>query len=321
MRSRGNSWQIDIHLSKERHFATFPKTEYSYEDVLQIEKDIRARLGKQKVHVKDDINSVASDYLDWVKLHQKPATLRLKRYLLTLHILPFFGAMTPERITEGLITTYKKKRKQEIKSAVSKGNDRMINLELLTLRHLCSQMFKEKISAELLPHRKELPVVLTKEEVKAFLDAAEPKYRTLFVFMYHTGSRLSEALNTKWSDLDGNNVTIYGKGGRWRNVPISNTLKVELALYKGIMVQHESGRLFPFSNIYKAVDRTRKKAGIEKRVYPHLLRHTLGTHILEATGDIRTIQEIFGHQAITTTEIYTHIADQQKRNVLEKTLG
>jgi integrase/recombinase XerD len=314
VRERGNSWQVDIHLTHERHFATLSKNEYSYEQALEFEKELRRQLGKP-TKGKVNINSVIHDYLAWVKNQQSPATLKFKKYVLFKHILPYFGYMTPERITEGVITAYKNKRKQEVVSAVSKGNSRMINLELLTLRHLCKKMFKERIEAELLPDKRKLPTVLTQDEVKRFLDALEPKYKLFFQLMYETGSRLNEVLSLKYSDIDGNIVTIRGKGGRWRTVPISSALSKELALPRDT-VSNVDTSIFPFVNIYKAVSRAKKKAGIDKRIYPHLLRHSLGTHVIEHGGDIRTLQEILGHKELTTTQIYTHISNVQKRKVL-----
>lgn len=315
VRERGNSWQVDIHLTHERHFATLSKNEYSYEQALEFEKELRRQLGKP-TKGKVNINSVIHDYLAWVKNQQSPATLKFKKYVLFKHILPYFGYMTPERITEGVITAYKNKRKQEVVSAVSKGNSRMINLELLTLRHLCKKMFKEKIEAELLPDKRKLPTVLTQDEVKRFLDALEPKYKLFFKLMYETGSRLDETLNLKWEDVNGDMVTIKGKGGRWRTTPISDVTAHEIALYRKGSITDDSGKVFPFVNIYKAIARAKKKAAIDKRIYPHILRHSIATHILEHGGDIRTLQEILGHKELTTTQIYTHISSEQKRKVL-----
>jgi integrase len=316
VRERGNSWQVDIHLTHERHFATLSKNEYSYEQALEFEKELRRQLGKP-TKGKVNINSVVHEYLAWVKMQQSPATLIFKKYVLLKHILPYFGYMTPERITDGVITAYKNKRKQEvIYNTRSKGNNRLINLELLTLRHLCKKMFKEKIEAELLPDKRKLPTVLTVDEVKRFLDALEPKYRLLFRLMYETGSRKTEILNLKPESINGNIVTVQGKGGVWRDNPITKDLARNLQHYVKEGKISLSEKVFPFVNIYKAIARAKKKTGITKRIYPHLLRHSLGTHVIESGGDIRTLQEILGHKELTTTQIYTHISNEQKRKVL-----
>lgn len=322
VRERGNSWQIDIHFTKERHFATLKKSDFSYEEALQYEADLRKQLGRQSIPDTIDINSVYREYLQWVEKQQSPATLRIKRYLLVKHILPFFGRLTPERITEGLIDTYKRNRKEEIISATSRGNNRIINLELLTLRHLCKKMFGIKIQANLLPDEQALPVVLTKEEIKRFIDALEPWYRLLFMLIYQTGMRKCEVLNLKWGDINGNLVTVKGKGGSQRTLPVSKAIVKLIAWHRlstGLMAKNAGDdlKLFSFVNIYKAIKRAKIKAGITKRIYPQLLRHSLGTHFIEAGGNIRMLQEILGLKDLTATQRYTHIALEQKRRALE----
>lgn len=322
MRVRGNSYQIDIHLTHARHFHTLPKSKYSYEDALALEAEIRKELGKVK-HSKDDINSKVNEYLEWVELHQSPVTLRKKKYVLASVILPHFGHLTPERITEGLINAYKNKRKLNVKSKRSKGQNKTINDELLVLRHLCKKMFKFRLEAELLPYTRELPTVLTKDEVHRFLDALEPKYKFMFGLMYYAGLRKSEVINLKWENIQGNSIILGGKGGRWRSVPLSDVLIQTLDFHRENIGTGTSGLIFPsykglkYNNIYKAIARARKKTGIEKHIYPHLLRHSFGTHIIEGTGDMRTLQELLGHAKISTTMIYTHITSEQKKKVLE----
>lgn len=321
MRSRNNSWQIDIHLTHARHFHTLPKSQYSYEDALALETELRKELGKVKHH-KDDINSKVHEYLRWVELHQSPVTYRKKKYILFSVILPYFGHLTPERITEGLISGYKAKRKGSLNSKRAKGGNKSINDELLVLRHLCRKMFNYKLQAELLPYRAELPTVLSKEEVHRFLDALEPRYRLLFSLMYHAGLRKSEAVNLTWENVQGDCIIIKGKGGRWRSVPISNAIMQEIASLNGVghdantyVFQSRTGK--PIKHLDRLYERARLKSGIEKRIYPHLLRHSFGTHIVEGTGDMRTLQELLGHAKITTTQIYSQISSDHKRQVLE----
>lgn len=146
MRKRGNSYQIDINTRKHgRHFHTVLCSEYTYEQALQLEKEIRKKLGF-KVSNKDDLNSKFKEYMEWVELHQAKKTAKIKRYLLNAHVLPYFGSLTPERITDGLITAYKAKRKAEVNVEYitrSKGNNRQINLELLALRHMVKHCYRK----------------------------------------------------------------------------------------------------------------------------------------------------------------------------------
>lgn len=323
VRKRGNSWQIDINTRKHgRHFHTIPCEEYTFDQAVELEKEIRKKLGFKVSH-KDDLNSKFKEYIKWVELHQAKKTAKIKRYLLNAHVLPFFGSLTPERITQQLITAYKTKRKTETDIRYisrSKGNNRQINLELLALRHMVKHCYKQKLETDLLPDNRKLPVPLTQEEVKVFLDNLDDKYKLFFRLIYETGMRLSEALNLKWEDVATNVVTIKGKGGRWRTIPLGNALSSEIASFHTMTVETVHDTIFGFSNVYKAVARAKKKAGINKRIYPHLLRHSIATHLVEATGDLRGIQEILGHKSSKTTEIYTHIADEHKRKLLDKVL-
>jgi site-specific recombinase XerD len=325
VRERGSSWQIDINLGKGgRHFHTLRKDKYDYNDALVLEVEIRKELGKVK-HSKDDINSKVHDYLEWVRLHQSTVTHKKKKYILFGYILPSFGNLTPERITEGLITGYKNKRKQGITSKRSKGGNKSINDELLVLRHLCRKMFKYKLDAELLPYKAELPTVLTKGEVHRFLSALEPRYRLMFSLMYYAGLRKSEAVNLTWQSVQSDCLILKGKGSRWRSIPLSKELMKEIALLNGgvhdvntFVFQSRTGK--QIKHLDRIYERARQKAGIEKRVYCHLLRHSFGTHIVEGTGDMRTLQELLGHAKITTTQIYSQISSEHKRQVLEEGL-
>lgn len=322
MRQRGNSWQIDINLGKAgRHFHTCKKSEYNYADALVLEAELRKELGRAK-RFKDDINSKVQDYLKWVEMHQSPVTYRKKKYILFGYILPYFGLLTPERITQGLINGYKNKRKQNLNSKRSKGGNKSINDEILVLRHLCRKMFDYKLNAELLPYRAELPTILTKEEVKRFLDALEPQYRLMFSLMYYCGLRKSEAVNLTWKSVQSDCLIVKGKGDRWRSVPLSTELLSELKSLNG--TGHDTGEYVfhgktgkPIKHLDRLYERARLKAGIDKRVYCHLLRHSFGAHIVEGTGDVRTLQELLGHAKITTTQIYSQISSEHKRQVMQ----
>ena len=326
MRERGNSWQIDINLGKGgRHFHTLVKTHYSYEDALALEAEIRRELGKVKHH-KEDINSKVHEYLEWVRLHQAPRTYQKKKRDLFTDILPFFGSLTPERITEGIISAYKNKRKNNPRASWSKGNNKSVNDELYTLKSLCRKMFKHRREFEQLPYKRELPTVLTKDEVHRFLACVEPEYKLVLSLMYYAGLRKSEALNLTWGNVRGDSIILSGKGGKSRCIPLTNAIIAELKCFRtfvsdvnGLIFVSKTGR--PLRHLHRIIERARKKAGIEKRVYCHILRHSFGTHIVENTGDIRTLQELMGHAKISTTEMYTHISSEQKKKVLERGLG
>lgn len=178
-------------------------------------------------------------------------------------------------------------------------------------------------------HRK-LPVYLERGEVEALLEASEGDERDhcLIEFLYGTGVRLSEAVNTRVADLDlSGNVSMVrdGKGGKDRMVVMPEHLSRDIARYLAHRAE-TSPYLFPgigrghLSNrrAENIVSGLAMRAGIEKRVTPHTLRHTFATHLLEAGVDIRTIQVLLGHESLETTQIYTHVSRQMLLRVIER---
>ncbi|MFH1589933.1 MAG: site-specific tyrosine recombinase/integron integrase [archaeon] len=170
-----------------------------------------------------------------------------------------------------------------------------------------------------------LPVVLTKEEVKSLIGVANYKKSKLLVqFLYGTGLRLSECLNIKVEDLELDKKIAWvrrGKGGKDRMIILSNVLIDNLKKYlrkkhmeKGLIFLGTTAGLSP-RTAQKIIVKLAEKAGIRKHVTPHTLRHSFATHLLEAGTDIRIIQELLGHADLSTTQIYTHVSDESKRNV------
>lgn len=175
--------------------------------------------------------------------------------------------------------------------------------------------------------KKALPVVLSESEVKRFLDAlGHPKYRAISFVLYSGGLRVSEAARLKVSDIDAERRQIHvrqGKGRKDRYVMLSPVVLNALREY--VRVERPYHWLFPAGHrrdrhittrtIQEQVKRAARRAGIEKRVTPHVLRHSFATHLLEAGTDLRYIQELLGHTKISTTVIYTHVARKEARKI------
>jgi integrase/recombinase XerD len=175
--------------------------------------------------------------------------------------------------------------------------------------------------------KKALPKVLSRSEIKRFLEAlSSPKHRAIAMVLYSGGLRVSEAARLKVEDIDSGRGEIHirqGKGKKDRYVMLSPLVLKTLREYVRVERPHEW--LFPAGNrrdrhitsraIQRAVSRAAHAAGIEKRVTPHVLRHTFATHLLEAGTDLRYIQELLGHAKITTTVIYTHVAKRGARKI------
>jgi integrase/recombinase XerD len=193
----------------------------------------------------------------------------------------------------------------------------------------------------LLPRRKRLPRALSRGEA-AFLLASGGKawdvagegghvFAIIVRLMVVTGMRVGELCKLGLDDLspDGAVVRIHGKGARERVAYITDQrLRCDLQqiVQQRRKSQPTSGALFvnrhgaPMrsQSVRSKLRRLAKEAGIERRVTPHMLRHTAATLLIETGVDIRFVQRLLGHSSIATTEIYTHVSDQALRATLER---
>lgn len=173
---------------------------------------------------------------------------------------------------------------------------------------------------------KTLPDVLSKEEIKQILDvtAKDLRFFCVFSILYSAGLRISELLNLKPGDISESRFMIrvrQGKGRKDRYTLLSKPLMKKLAEYNRLyrpkvwFFERRPGEPFTESIISKRLKAAALEAGITKRIYPHLLRHSFATHLLEQGTDIKIVKELMGHNNIKTTERYVHIADTFKSNI------
>jgi site-specific recombinase XerD len=150
------------------------------------------------------------------------------------------------------------------------------------------------------------------------------KHRCIIKLLYGSGLRLSELLHLKLTDIDSKSMIIHirkSKGNKDRVVMLSNSLLDELRVYfihykpTDFLFEGQSGGMYSEKSVQVIVKNAASKAGINKQVTPHTLRHSFATHLLEAGTDIRFIQQLLGHSSIKTTEIYTHITDVMKSKI------
>lgn len=166
---------------------------------------------------------------------------------------------------------------------------------------------------------KTLPQVLSFPELKSFFEAVESlKHRTILETTYAAGLRVSEVTQLKIQDIDSDRMMVrveQGKGRKDRYVPLSPTLLERLRDYW--KAYRPSDWLFPGEPstkpisrvaVHKALAKARKKAGIQKHVTCHMLRHCFATHLLEVGEDLRSIQIWMGHRSLRTTQVYLHVA-------------
>jgi len=182
-----------------------------------------------------------------------------------------------------------------------------------------------------------LPTFLNFEEIEKLI--AQPDINTPYGYrdrlimetLYSTGMRVSEISSLKTSDIDLKRgiAKVMGKGGKYRFTPLYSTLTEMLKDYTYIrknffLKKKDSGHLFlnrfggqiSRVSIWSIIKKWCKKAEIDKNISPHTLRHSFATHLLTNGADLRTIQLFLGHSDLNTTQIYTHITDENARNVL-----
>ncbi len=185
-----------------------------------------------------------------------------------------------------------------------------------------------------------LPEVLSLPEIEAILngiDLSKPeghRNKAIIEVMYGCGLRVSEVVNLRISNLHfrENYIRIIGKGDKERLVPIGHTAQNAILLYIEGYRQHlkikKGEEDFVFLNrrgsrlsremIFMMIKEMAAAVGIRKTISPHTFRHSFATHLVEGGADLRAVQEMLGHESITTTEIYTHLDREYVKNIIEQ---
>ena len=252
----------------------------------------------------------------------KNSNYTIRNYLRANHGLLEFCNKNPEDVKEEDVKAFMAEK-------LSESSSSSIIVFLSALRYAYSNLLKRDVTSGIKrPKReKKIPVVLTKYEVRKLISAITTKKSKLMTYLsYSCGFRVSELINIKIKDIDFDNMSGYlrqakGKKDRFFNIPpfLLSDLK------KQVKKQQENKQEYLFTgpkgkltdrNIQKIVRLAAKKAGIDKRVHPHTLRHSFATHLLEDGTDIRVIQELLGHSSLETTQLYTHISTEQLKKAV-----
>jgi integrase/recombinase XerD len=198
---------------------------------------------------------------------------------------------------------------------------------LAALRFFYVKTLKKSWSIAETPYPKKdrrLPTVLSQEEVAQLIDgASNPFHRTLLMTLYATGLRRAELARLKVSDVDSQRMVIHvrgGKGRQDRDVMLSPKLLDELRKHWRRLPRKSSDWLFPGNRrhtaahpidsktAWHACQQAARRAGLQKAIHPHTLRHCFATHLLEAGADLRTIQILLGHHDLKETTVYLHLS-------------
>lgn len=284
------------------------------------------------------------DYLHYLKVERGLSENTINSYGIDLKLFL-------EYLRKNEIPSFKQVNKEVIVNYMqAEKNNNKANSSILrsvsSLRKFFQYLAQEKIIEKdpmLLidtPKKKQhLPQVLTKEEVEKLLHSPNTgqvlglRDRAMLELMYATGLRISEIINLKLEDLHLTMGTLQtlGKGHKERIVPVGDEAIKWINRYleearPKLLKQKRSNYLFlnfhgnnlTRQGVWKNLKAEVRKAGIQKNITPHTLRHSFATHILENGADLRIVQELLGHADISTTQIYTHLSNKQLADIYNR---
>ncbi len=180
--------------------------------------------------------------------------------------------------------------------------------------------------------RRKLPQVLDADEMGALLEfpTDDPEAvhdRAMLELLYSSGLRVAEIVSVRWRDLDAGEgmLRVTGKGSKTRIVPVGGQALTALAALReqehphddALILRGRGGRPLSTNGVRTRLKQRAREQGVWKRVYPHLMRHSCASHLLESSGDLRAVQELLGHADIGTTQIYTHLDFQHLARVYD----
>ena len=182
---------------------------------------------------------------------------------------------------------------------------------------------------------KKLPNFLSYEELRKIIDSIkcnnilEYRNKLIIEILYATGIRVSELINIKIKDIDFNNksIKVLGKGKKERIVYFGDYALKAINDYLNIrnsdneyLILNKNNKQITVRGIEKIIDKVVKESSVKNNVSPHTFRHTFATHLLNNGADIKSVQELLGHNSLNTTEIYTHITSDYLKDVYRKNM-
>ena len=285
-------------------------------------------------------------YKAWLQLEKSLSENSVQAYLHDVkHLIDFFGlSNSQQRITEIDIKDLENFTKYVNELGMQHASQARIISGIKSFFKYC--LLEDIVTidpAALLEAPKnirKLPDTLAFEEIEKIItviDLSKPegeRNRAIFECLYSCGLRVSELVNLKISNLyvDAGYIKVTGKGDKERLVPIGSDAVKYIGVYKNtirnkinikpgqgdILFLNRRGSKLSRVMIFLMLKELAKKAGITKNVSPHTFRHSFATHLVEGGADLRAVQEMLGHESITTTEIYTHLDREFLRTTLQQ---
>ena len=285
-----------------------------FKGYLQLERSLSDHSVDAYLH---DIEKL-TDYLQLIGSSKSPANIELKDLQ---HFLKWIGELelsqtTQARIISGIRSFYK----------------------YCLIEQIC--VLDPTMLLEAPKTRRKLPDTLSFEEIELVIAQIDQstadggRNKAILETMYSCGLRVSEVINLKISGLypDLGFIRVTGKGDKERLVPIGRDALKYILIYKNqirvhqkiqnnfedILFLNKRGQSLSRVMIFYIIKEMVEKAGIKKIVSPHTFRHSFATHLVEGGADLRAVQEMLGHESITTTEIYTHLDRDYLRDTLQR---
>jgi len=285
------------------------------------------------------------DYQYFLKIERGLSENSIKAYSQDIHKLKaFLGdkdlAVSPIDIGSDIIERFVY---QSAKNIAPRSQARMISGLRNFFDYLIFEEYRKENPTDLLETPKigrKLPDTLSEEEINeiiAQIDLSKPegeRNRAMMETMYSCGLRVTEMIQLQISDLffEEGFIRVIGKGNKQRFVPINSfmirlienykdLIRTSVKVQKGFedtLFLNRRGKQLTRNMVFMILKELTQKAGIQKTVSPHTLRHSFATHLLENGADLRAIQQMLGHESITTTEIYMHLDKRHLKKVVEK---
>lgn len=296
------------------------------------------------------LSNLITEFLEYCEIERghSPRTVRNYHHYLG-RFLEFAGDIAPEKIDMELVRKYRLALNRFVDQRNRPLKKITQNYHIIALRAFLKYLIKRDIQTlppekiELSPIRSGEITFLDGDEVERLIAATETRDirgkrdRGILETLFSTGLRVSElvGLDRDRVNSERGEFAVIGKGGKQRLVFLSERAKKTLEEYlharadsdPALFIRHratsdvtESGRLTA-RQIQRLIKFYAKKAGILKKITPHVLRHSFATDLLMGGADLRAVQQLLGHASVTTTQIYTHITDQHLREVHERYHG
>lgn len=267
------------------------------------------------------INELKKRFLEYMEIEKGRSIKTVENYSRYLNrFIKFSGINSSKEITEESVRKYRLYLNRE---RLSKKTQ---NYYIIALRSFLKFLSKndilsldaEKLELAKLPER-ELDLI-SADELERLLNMPEnPRDKAILETLFSSGLRISELCSLKRDSVNiaKGEFSVRGKGGKIRIVFLSPSAQNAIKKYLEKDTKYVTDVLFPINPrfVQRMIQRTAIKAGIAKKVTPHVLRHAFATDLLQNGADLRSVQALLGHANISTTQIYTHFTDRQLREV------